>query len=144
MKLYCISCGAGNDWVKGIKPTICGKCKKSINGAATPIVVAAKPVVPSLAELLAKQQPVRRRAAELSTIEDEDNEDEDFNPDLVASDSIKFQLEMDRPNSISLADALANPAPPPPKRKGAKITKAALKRSMNSLLKTQKSSKGNS
>ena len=144
MKLYCISCGAGNDWVKGVKPTICSKCKKSINGAATPIIVAAKPVVPSLAELLTKQTPSKHRVIELPSVDDEDNEDENFNPDLVASDSIKFQLEMDRPNSISLGDALANPAPPPPKRKGAKITKASLKRSMNSLLKMQKTSKGNS
>jgi len=144
MKLYCISCGAGNDWVKGVKPTVCGKCKKSITGASAPIVVATKPVVPSLAELLARQQPTKRRKA-VDFIPDEDeDDDEDTDIQLIGSEDLKFQLEMDRPNSISLGDALANPAPPPPKRKGAKITKASLKRSMNSLLKTQKTSKGNS
>jgi hypothetical protein len=149
MKVYCISCGAANDWITGSKPTVCAKCKKSVNGsdAAIPAPVA-KPKVPSLAELLSRQNRAKP-AITASFIEDDENEGEDENSfgvdlDQLDAKDIGFKLELDKPNSVTLGEAISAAAPPPPKVKGVKISKTARKQSMKAMLNSQKSSRGKS
>jgi hypothetical protein len=141
MKAYCISCGAANDYKNGQKPVTCTKCKRNINASAAPVT---KPTVPSLAELMARQEPARPVAIRPSFSIEDDNDEMEPYIDLggITSDSLKFNIEIDKPNSIKLGDALANPAPPPAKQpKNKTVTKASRKQALKSILAAQKSSR---
>jgi len=141
MKAYCISCGAANDYKNGQKPVTCTKCKRNINASAAPVQVA-KPAIPSLADLMARQAPARPVAIHPSfTIEDDELEPY-IDLGGISSSDLKFDIEIDKPNSIKLGDALANPAPPPVRQpKNKTVTKASRKQALKSILAAQKSSR---
>lgn len=153
IKAYCLSCGSANNYVNGIKPTICSRCKKSLTQKATVVAayqppVVVQPAVQQVARPVAR--PVSRIAPSKPTfasydIDEENDSDLDLSVLSLNSSDISYELDLQETSrKFTLGDAIDSPVRPPTREKGKKISKAAMKKNLKGIMDSQKSSKGRS